>query len=310
MKLLADRYVSANLSSPHTFFACQLWFFSFLKVTQSGDAGFVGCYDGGLYCFGLLTGYLCWHFASKAMIKCRPLICGDNVVFGNYGEDANLWSVNAQSGHLNWATKIGSSGISANPGRLDDGDIIVCTLNGTTARVCSKDGTIKWSTRMETAIFASPTVTSSSTILVCEVTGTVRCLSAVDGQRLWEFNADGNIFSSLALIDGQRYGTFGCYDRFAYCLRMSDGQLMWRCNVGGQVRAVPRQFGDSSSLLICTTNGWMRLIDWRTGNVQRSAKVGGDIFSTPAVEADGRVYVGSRNDNLYCFDLSGWLVDI
>lgn len=246
------------------------------------------------------------------MIKCRPLIVESLVIFGNYDPNENLWAINVQTGQLKWSAKIGIKSIAANPCRLNDStaDILVCALDGTIARVDTKDGHIKWARHMETPIFASPTVVSGGhRILIAEVGGIVHCLNASDGQQLWQYKAEGNLFSAMESIDQDRYGTFGCYAQFVYCIRLSDGQLKWRCHVGGQVRAVPKVFG-AQTVLTCTTNGWLRLINWQTGALctRRLTRVDGDIFSTPAIQC-GRVCVGSRNDMLYCLDLSEWLTE-
>ena len=55
--------------------------------------GIVGCYDGNIYCFDIFKGEIMWKFFSKGMIKCKPLIVENKVIFGNYNREMNLWCI-------------------------------------------------------------------------------------------------------------------------------------------------------------------------------------------------------------------------
>lgn len=71
------------------------------QVTQyKKNYGFVGCYDGFLYCFDIIDGSIKWQFNSSGMIKCRPIPdANDHVIFGNYCQHHNLWCVDGQVFH-------------------------------------------------------------------------------------------------------------------------------------------------------------------------------------------------------------------
>lgn len=67
------------------------------QVSQHQDnLGLVGCYDGQLYCFELMTGMIRWHFDSGDMIKCLALVVQHTIIFGNYGTRHNLWGLCAE----------------------------------------------------------------------------------------------------------------------------------------------------------------------------------------------------------------------
>lgn len=57
--------------------------------------GIVGCYDGHLYCFDIFNGKIIWKFDSQGMIKSKPLVIENRVLFGNYNETGNFWCLDA-----------------------------------------------------------------------------------------------------------------------------------------------------------------------------------------------------------------------
>lgn len=183
------------------------------RVRQIGAStlAVVGCYDGALYCFDVMLGFIQWTFQSGAMIKCRPVcVADDRIVFGNYSTDRNLWCVNVkviinayifysskatqmkyiiiiviimQTGALVWSTRVGAKSIYANQLVLHETtlDLLVCTLDGTFARVDSKTGQSVWTKSWSSPIFSTPhQIEDSAHCLIAEVSGIVHCID-LDG---------------------------------------------------------------------------------------------------------------------------------
>lgn len=287
------------------------------QVTQYDDTyAMVGCYDGFLYCFDVTTGKICWKFHSGGMIKCKVLIMSGLAIFGNYSDvDDNLWCVNGADGKLRWSKRIGTKSIFSNPIQVSGTDFIVCTLNGSISRLDATDGIIKWTIETEVAIFSTPLLVNAPKkdfIISAAVNGSVGCW---DGEKnlTWSHEIDGNIFSSFdcSANDEQKTGVdviFGSHNHHLYCLAFDTETEMcserWKRQTAAPIRATPRffEFQKEKSIFCCSTNGDVNIFGGKSGTICRRFTMGGEIYSTPAIEGNCAI-IGSRNNLLYCFDL-------
>ncbi|KAL1379968.1 hypothetical protein pipiens_014533, partial [Culex pipiens pipiens] len=155
---------------------------SFLAETE---CGLVGCYDGLLYCFDLWSGAIRWKLDSGGMIKCKALVADSRIIFGSYAEDHNLFALDL-SGSLIWRLPIGKKGILSSPISLSNGTAFVATLDGSYCSFATADGTIQWTGKLESPVFATSVfVERSEVILVAEVKGLLHCFSCLDGFKCW-----------------------------------------------------------------------------------------------------------------------------
>lgn len=184
-------------------------------------------------------------------------------------------------------------------------------MDGTYARICCDTGAIEWQQQMKTPIFSSPRqLFDWERICVAEVSGTVHCID-FEGVTLWRCSVGGNVFSSFEIIrnrDTTVSVIFGCYDRNVYCLHVSEKandeySIAWRLSMEGQIFATPILLSNEF-VLTCDTNGQVLVFRWLDGSIMGTYKADGQIFSSPAVCAKDRVFVGCRNNNLYCLQLS------
>lgn len=288
------------------------------QVTQLGDCGVVGCYDGHLYCFDIRSGRIKWEFNSGAMIKCRALVIGSKVIFGNYSDSDNLYCLEATNGSRFWSQKIGTKSIYSNPTKLNSKSCIVCSLDGTVALVNRTSAKIQWTFKAEAPIFSSPSVfinnQRESQIIVAAVNGTIYILSS-DGHIKWTHKINGNIFTSIECLTttspfdptGVRF-IFGSQNQYLYCFKMdSMGEYKenWQFVTSAPIRSTPilLKRAIENAVGVFSSDGLFRIIGCDDGRLIDQSKIDGDVFSTPAIHGQ-RLVVGSRNNFLYCIDLT------
>lgn len=286
------------------------------QVTQYNDTyAMVGCYDGYLYCFDVVTGQICWKFYSGGMIKCKVLIISELAIFGNYSEGDNLWCVNGADGTLRWSKRIGTKSIYSNPIQVSGTDFIVCTLNGSISRLDATEGIIKWTIETEVPIFSTPLLVNAPKkdfIISAAVNGSIGCW---DGEKnlTWSHEIDGNIFSSFDCSANDEQKTvvdviFGSHNHHLYCLAFDTETEMcserWKRQTAAPIRATSCffEFQKEKYILCCSTNGDVNVFGRKRGTICRRFSVGGEIYSTPAIEGK-YAFIGSRNNFMYCFDL-------
>ncbi|GAB0092082.1 Beta-alanine-activating enzyme [Sergentomyia squamirostris] len=278
--------------------------------------GYIGCYRGFLYKFSIFNKAILWKFDSGSMIKSRPIIIDDAVIFGNYSTDKNVWCLNRLSGDLMWSSMIGSKGIFTNPLRIDD-QILVASLDGSVAILNSNNGFISSQIKLNTPIFSTPTVikfkNANPKIALAEVNGTIHILSLTNNQLKLTgnpFKVSGNVFSKIIKlnpVDEQSEQSallaFGCHNNCVYCLKIALEEpflaIQWKTKLNSPVFSTPCSINEDY-MMCCTTSGFLAIMNSKTGTVESTVQLPGESFSSP-VYHEGHIFIGCRDNFLYCY---------
>jgi len=111
----------------------------------------------------------------------------------------------------------------------------------------------------------------------------------------WEYNVGSPVYSSPAYSGSKIF--FGADNGYLYCLT-DTGQLLWKTTLGGKIRATPLISG--SYLYVGSSNGNFCKMTLG-GDVVKTFKTGGDIYSSAALMSDGSIVVGSYDGYVYIF---------
>ncbi|XP_016945599.3 beta-alanine-activating enzyme isoform X2 [Drosophila suzukii] len=296
------------------------------KVTfLSEKLAMVGCYDGCLYGFNPQTGDTVFSVEIGGMIKSQPLLTTDGrrIIVCSYAEDYNVYCLSAEQQEVLWCQKIGEKAIFAGALELpSEQSLIICTLDGSCSRVAITDGSVEWTHKFREPIFSTPVLleSKSNVFLAAEVAGRVHACHVGNGKVLATFSTEGNIFSSLVVktpptFMGHSFVVFGCIDQHVYCLRCKTGpgaksvdfELHWKTNVGAPIYATPSLLTVQPNGILAwcgATDGRVVLMNFRNGEIQWSDKLPGEVFSSACyIESLRRVYVGCRDNFLYCLGI-------
>ena len=143
----------------------------------------------------------------------------------------------------------------------------------------------------------------------------------------WKFQTGDRLVSSPAYADGVIF--FGSDDGNVYAVDAADGHQLWQLHTGGPVPSTPAIAGEL--VYVASYDGKFYALDRRTGKPQWKFATEGerrfeakglhgmqprnqtiadpfDVYLSSPVVADGAVYFGSGDGNLYALDaLSGEL---
>ena len=136
----------------------------------------------------------------------------------------------------------------------------------------------------------------------------VYALNASNGELLWNYMTGDMVISRPAVAQGVVY--VGSWDGKLYALNAADGSYVWSYATGGEIDSSPTVA--AGLVYVGSHDGVVYALNASTGmvgfnlelhnNVVWSYATGGMImFSSPAV-ADGVVYVGSYDDNVYALN--------
>ena len=160
-----------------------------------------------------------------------------------------------------------------------------------------------WSRTLPDWMQAAPVVTETRLFIGCNDTK-LYCLSKFTGDEVWRFDTAGKIDSTPSVsVQGHVY--FGSRDGFLYALN-ADGDLLWSDFLNGPIASSPILDEFENRLYVCDLANTIyaysldgeRLWDYkpRLGNIDGLRL---RIFSSPALDDEQFLYVGSGDHHLY-----------
>ncbi len=227
--------------------------------------GFVYCgsHDGNVYAFDSKKGTLEWTYHTGNEIYSSPII--DNNILYVGSNDGYIYAIDIQNGKEKWSYETGGA-VCSSP-LVCDGVIYIGSWDNNLYALESKTGNLQWKFTAGWGIDSSPAIDDNNLYVGCE-DNTFYALDVEEGTVKWTFTANAGISSSPTAYGGLVF--FGCSDGNIYALDASTGNLIWK---------------DSPDYYI-------------DGILNYVTK---PIVSSPALY-DGRLYIGSTNGKIYCYD--------
>ena len=99
---------------------------------------------------------------------------------------------------------------------------------------------------------------------------------------------------------------FGSDDGYVYAIS-SKGTLKWRTKLGAAVHSSPSISVDGNTLYIGCADGKFRALNKISGNVIWTIATASRIDSSPAVDYDNTIYIGSVDKSVYAIRPNGLL---
>jgi outer membrane protein assembly factor BamB len=249
-----------------------------------------------------------WRFQIAAgqvtSLYSSPAIGPDGTIYvGSY--DSALYAVNP-NGTLKWRYLTQAS-VRSSPAIGADGTVYFGSDDNHLYALNPDDGTVKWSYLTSGNVQTAPAIAVDGTVYVGSYDNRLYALNP-DGTLKWSFLAGGKVTSSPAIAaDGIIY--FGSDDHCFYALN-PDGTQKWNLDLTGHVNYASAAIGSDgtiycgSDLNRLTENFYALNPD---GTRRWSYTAGRNVRSSPAVAADGTIYIGTDRSNVYALNPDGSL---
>jgi outer membrane protein assembly factor BamB len=279
----------------------------------AGGVVYIGSEDDNVYALNATTGALVWKYTTGGEVESSPAVVGGVVYVGS--DDDNVYALNASTGALAWNyttyTPVYSAPAVAN------GLVYASEYHGITYALNASTGTLVWNyTAFATTasppfqgwINTSPVVAGGIIFVIAwypAPTGfcNIFALNASTGALMWWNECADLGQSSLAVAGGVIFIGTTTNIPFAYgyvlAFNASTGGLLWYYTnrVSWYTFYSPSVAGG-----VVFMGGYNKFfaLNASTGALVWSYATGGAVESSPAV-ADGVVYVGSEDGNVYAF---------
>lgn len=129
--------------------------------------------------------------------------------------------------------------------------------------------------------------------------------AAERGAVLWQFETGDSVTSS-PVLDSSGNVYFGSLDGYVYSLN-KDGSLRWRYNASDWVDSSPALSRDESTLYVGSWDNAVLALSSSSGALLWKFATDNLVYASPAVAADGTIYIGSSDGQLYALAPSGSL---
>lgn len=270
-----------------------------------GDLVVAGSVDCFLYAFDRQTGQLRWRHRAERPVLASATSVGGKLVFG--AMDGVLRALEPATGKAVWIAPA-AGGISS-PVAVQDDTLYYGDESGSIFARKLADGSEMWSQKLSGRVIAAPTIAEGKLVMPLMSLSALtppNCeyLTAwsLDGQKLWNAKPGAMSLMATPLVAS---GTVWCFTVEGYTsdgvlrgFRLADGLPIAELKMGRQVvDSAMAVAGDTAFL--ASENGTLYFLNASTGRVLKTLRLGGKIFSSPAV-VDGRLYVGCQDGKLYC----------
>ena len=257
-------------------------------VIDKNGTIYFGAYNIGPNFFALYpNGDLKWKYKTKGWIKSTPAIADDGTIYIGSWDDY-LHAINPD-GTEKWTCYVGAS-ISSSPAIAEDGTIFFGTLGGGKIWAINPNGTKKWDYAVGDAVTSDPAIADDGTVYIGSGDSYLYAMYP-NGTLRWRFKTESRIFGHPSIADD---GTIyvGSYDNYLYAL-YPNGTMKWKFLMYGGTSGSPC-IGTDGTIYACSSN--LYAIDpngtliWEF-DFGPNRWVGG---SSPAISADGTIFVGVR----------------
>ncbi|EDY84738.1 PQQ enzyme repeat domain protein [Verrucomicrobiia bacterium DG1235] len=259
-------------------------------------AVYVGSRDSKVYAVNP-DGTQKWVFETGDWVDSSPTLSHDEsaVYVGSW--DDKMYAVSTVNGAKLWDFQTGNLIVSS-PALDASGNLYFGSSDGFFYSV-DPSGVLRWSFYVGAELDSSPAVSESGNIHVGGYDGVLYSFSE-DGDLLWEFATrttedpeDQRIAGAISIGDDNEV-YFGGGDGYCYAVD-EDGDLIWEFEAYGKVDTGV-VLGNDGEVIFASRSGYVYAVD-AFGVLLWESFVGDVFYSTPAVDDEGRVYVGSYLGN-------------
>jgi outer membrane protein assembly factor BamB len=241
------------------------------------------------------NGTLKWQYSGGAYIDASPAIDDDGIIYfvaGKSPPDGGHIFALYPNRTLKWKYPTNHVMYSSPAIGLDR--TIYCGSHDEYIYALYPNGTLRWKYKTRGWVHGSPTIADDGTVYCGSDDDYLYAFYPNNGSVKWKINI-GAIFGSPALDqDGTIYT--GVWDNMFYAIN-PDGTIKWSFHTGAPVWGSSPALSDDNTLYFGTcdlgSSGGIEIIALYTDGTVKWRKRLDTVFSSPAIDKDGTVYIAS-----------------
>lgn len=261
------------------------------------------------------VGDILWTFDTGGAVFASPTLGRDGTIYlGSNAGTCVALSPTAGSPSVRW-TYTADDWIDATAALAEDGTVYIGTYNSTLIALDPETGEANWEFSLgeEEGLFgivqASPAVAADGLIIVPTSAGVLHAIEP-NGVQRWSYEFDADCRSSPAIsLDGRLF--FGADDGQLRCLSVEDGSVLWSFPVDGAGEEANRIYGspalDAEGNVYVGSGNGFLYSVDALGQLRWQFETPEAVDTTPAVDEANNVYFASRNGSIYSVDPAGEL---
>lgn len=266
-----------------------------------GNTVFIGS-SNGLSTLNIETGEVVWENNLES-ISTRPAYFKNILYCGS--TNGNMYAFNSETGELKWAFQTENE-IFSSP-IVNDNILYFGSNDGFLYAVDIEKKELKWKFKTDSPIVSSPVINNDK-IYFGSWDSNLYSLNLKNGRLNWKFTTGWGIDSSPIYYNNIIF--VGSEDNNLYAINADNGKLKWMFTTNGGIKSSPTIYGNY--IFFGSSDGKIYALDSSNGDLKWSSApdyyIKGiyNYMTTPIVAPlyveDGKVYVGSTNGKIYCYD--------
>ena len=285
-------------------------------MSPDGTTAYIGSYDKHMYAIDIETGAVNWkNTAGSSLIgiESSPAVNANNlVVVGSY--DHHIWCYNGTTGKVVWKYK--TNGYVASAPALSESDggqtVYIGSVDGFVYALAMQTGRLQWKYNATGQAVWAPVAVSHGVVYfgsggeadpTTDKHARLNAVNASTGEQLMNVYL-GHQIQSCPSANSNGVVFIGNYDGCVYAVQSSNSSIRWKTCTGGRVESSVAVFTTACGVemvVVGSGDGFVYGISTDGGTIVWQTKVGQEVGSSPAVDREGRVYIGG-DPGLYCIN--------
>jgi outer membrane protein assembly factor BamB len=266
-----------------------------------GNTIYIGSHNG-LYALDIEKGEIIWEnnlvsISTSPALHRNILYCGST--------NGNIYAFDCKAGEINWQFQAENEIISSPV--IKDNTIYFGSSDGFLYAIDIGEKDPKWKFETDGPIVSSPVIDNDK-IYIGSWDSNLYSLYLENGRLNWKFTTGWGIDSSPLYHNNLIY--VGSEDNNFYAINADNGKLKWTFATYGGIKSSPTVYGNY--IFFGSSDGKIYALETINGDLKWSASP--DYYikgiynykTTPIVAPlyieEGKVYVGSTNGKIYCYD--------
>ena len=266
----------------------------------AGGTLYVGSGDHHVYALDVESGALKWAFATGNVVHASPAVADGVVYVGSW--DRNMYALDAATGRERWRFQTGDDTLIynqigiASSAAVAGGAVFFGCRDGHFYAVDARTGKQRWSVDNKMGwVISSPAVHDGVVYFPTSDGRRFKAVDAATGDVKYSVENKAISFSSPAIVGGVVY--FGSSDGWVRALDMKTGAVRFEFQTDGSKESSAKYIDEQGHFKSAAMYPPDGTLDGMIIGIHRMFTLG-SVLSSPVV-ADGVLYVGSTDGNLY-----------